>query len=370
MKAANFRMFIISILMINALNLFGQMKVLSSGDVFIPSGKSYWIGNTTDAGARLRLHATSSDAYFDFYNNLYFRSGLSASATKMTLNSDGSLGLGVVTPAYKLDVASPLLRFKRYDYNSSYQPLLFCFYGGDPRICSTNKVVFYNMDQTDYIDVECKTLYELSDITLKSNIKKIEGALSKVNLLEGVNYTWKNDKKNKTQAGLLAQQVEKIIPEAVLVRDSSDIKSMSYNSLTPYLVEAIKELSYKVDSLEKIINQNGSSENSISNSTAQKAKINSTDEEVNTFTDPILEQNIPNPFNTTTLINFYLPSTVSVACIYIYDMNGVQLKSDPITERGKSNIIIEGSELNAGMYLYALIADGKVIDTKRMILTK
>lgn len=51
-------------------------------------------------------------------------------------------------------------------------------------------------------------------------------------------------------------------------------------------------------------------------------------------------------------------------------MNGVQLKSYPITERGKGNVIIQGSELIAGMYLYALIADGEVIDTKRMILTK
>jgi hypothetical protein len=51
-------------------------------------------------------------------------------------------------------------------------------------------------------------------------------------------------------------------------------------------------------------------------------------------------------------------------------MNGVQLKSYPVVERGKGNLTIQGSEFSAGMYLYALIADGKVIDTKRMILTK
>lgn len=49
---------------------------------------------------------------------------------------------------------------------------------------------------------------------------------------------------------------------------------------------------------------------------------------------------------------------------------GVQLKSYLITESGKGNVIIQGFELIAGMYLYALITDGKVIDTKRMILTK
>lgn len=65
-----------------------------------------------------------------------------------------------------------------------------------------------------------------------------------------------------------------------------------------------------------------------------------------------------------------LPVTIINASIYIYDMNGVQLKSYSITEREKSMITIQGSELNEGMYLYTLIADGKVIDTKRMILTK
>ena len=51
-------------------------------------------------------------------------------------------------------------------------------------------------------------------------------------------------------------------------------------------------------------------------------------------------------------------------------MNGAQLKSYPIAERGKGNMIIKGLEYPAGMYLYALITDGNVIDTKRMVLTK
>ena len=97
---------------------------------------------------------------------------------------------------------------------------------------------------------------------------------------------------------------------------------------------------------------------------------NATNNETDVLTYPVLDQNIPNPFNTSTNIGFSLPSTIATAGIYVYDMNGVQLKSYSITERGKGNITIHGSELNAGMYLYALIADGKIIDTKRMILTK
>jgi hypothetical protein len=74
--------------------------------------------------------------------------------------------------------------------------------------------------------------------------------------------------------------------------------------------------------------------------------------------------------STTTAIKYYIPETVQNAIIYIYDMNGKQLKSYTISMRGNNLIIINGSEFNPGMYLYTLIADSKEIDTKRMILTE
>jgi len=56
--------------------------------------------------------------------------------------------------------------------------------------------------------------------------------------------------------------------------------------------------------------------------------------------------------------------------IYIYNMSGMQIKSISIPEKGYGTITINGSDLQAGMYLYTLIVDGKEVDTKRMILTK
>jgi len=52
------------------------------------------------------------------------------------------------------------------------------------------------------------------------------------------------------------------------------------------------------------------------------------------------------------------------------DLQGKQLMQVPITQRGESSHLISGHHFSAGMYLYALIVDGAVIDTKRMILTK
>ena len=106
---------------------------------------------------------------------------------------------------------------------------------------------------------------------------------------------------------------------------------------------------------------------------AQKAATRSVEEEEATAIDAIvttLYQNTPNPFTESTLIQCDVAEEVAKADFYVYDMNGKQIAVYPIAERGATSITIEGRSLEAGMYLYALIADGQVIDTKRMILTK
>ncbi|MDR1371210.1 MAG: T9SS type A sorting domain-containing protein [Dysgonamonadaceae bacterium] len=83
-----------------------------------------------------------------------------------------------------------------------------------------------------------------------------------------------------------------------------------------------------------------------------------------------LYQNVPNPFSQNAQIKCYLPESVKAASLTIYNLQGKQLKQIPVTQRGESVIDISGSKFPAGTYLYILIADGKKIDTKRMILTK
>jgi hypothetical protein len=51
-------------------------------------------------------------------------------------------------------------------------------------------------------------------------------------------------------------------------------------------------------------------------------------------------------------------------------MNGKQIDKYQISERGNTSVEITAGSLSAGIYMYSLITDGKVIDTKRMILTE
>ena len=71
-----------------------------------------------------------------------------------------------------------------------------------------------------------------------------------------------------------------------------------------------------------------------------------------------------------TEIKYYLPETTTQASLLIFDMYGTQLRDIQVDTFGNGFVTIDGNDLAAGMYIYALIADGKEIDSKRMILTK
>ncbi|NJO01931.1 MAG: T9SS type A sorting domain-containing protein [Bacteroidia bacterium] len=69
-------------------------------------------------------------------------------------------------------------------------------------------------------------------------------------------------------------------------------------------------------------------------------------------------------------MRFSLPDGVQQAQLLIYDLQGNQIKALNLSQRGEGQISLQAESLNAGMYIYALVADGKVIDEKKMILTK
>ena len=90
-----------------------------------------------------------------------------------------------------------------------------------------------------------------SDERLKENIETIPDALSKVCQMRGVTFN-RTDFDGEKQMGVIAQEVEKIIPEVVKEDDSEDkIKSVAYGNMVGVLIEAIKDLKAEVDELKK-----------------------------------------------------------------------------------------------------------------------
>jgi hypothetical protein len=98
--------------------------------------------------------------------------------------------------------------------------------------------------------------YSTSDERVKTNIKTIENALEKTLLLRGVEYNDFRIEPDKKRIGLIAQEVELIVPEVVGENEMDKIKCISYGSLVGLLVESIKELNNKVSNLENILKNN------------------------------------------------------------------------------------------------------------------
>lgn len=87
------------------------------------------------------------------------------------------------------------------------------------------------------------TITASSDRRLKKNIRPIKGALGIVKELRGVRFTRR--KVNTKSIGLIAQEVEKILPE--LVHEQDGMKSVAYGNIVAVLIEAVKELAAKVE---------------------------------------------------------------------------------------------------------------------------
>jgi hypothetical protein len=110
----------------------------------------------------------------------------------------------------------------------------------------TNTVVTGILSVTDDI-----TAFYSSDERLKDNITPIDDPLSKVLSISGNTFDW-NEKSNKSghDVGLIAQEINEVLPEAVTTRDNGYL-AVDYQRVVPLLVEAIKRLTDKVDDLEQ-----------------------------------------------------------------------------------------------------------------------
>ena len=84
-----------------------------------------------------------------------------------------------------------------------------------------------------------------SDINLKDNVQIIENPLDKIVKIDGVTFNWRAD--NKPSMGVIAQNIEEVLPELV---STGDTKHVNYNGIIGLLIEAIKELKSEIDELK------------------------------------------------------------------------------------------------------------------------
>lgn len=336
------RTFIFFIFFISFSNfLFSQLRLTSTGDIGI---------GTSSPGSKLEVRKTDGMAEA----RIYSYGGSTYAARLWTMNNVASYGIGV----------SGTLGHIINNVNLSNPNYLITFDAsgkvaiGQSSVHSTYK--FYVNGNSAGLS----TWYNLSDFRLKKNIGNLEGCLSKLQKINGKHYYYINDElnyrsidnKESETFGFIAQEVKKIFPELVMIsNDSMSTHFLNYDGFIPIIVEAIKEQQIIIEELKneiedlKILNN------------LQVSNINSNIK---------LLQNSPNPFNESTRIDFKLDNNVKNARICIYDLTGKELKCYMIKDNNETSIIIKGKELKPGIFIYSLIVDNEIYDTKRMVLTQ
>ena len=170
----------------------------NGGDGFVFQ-KWQYVESTSNFRLDLKQRVTSGVVQyaFDMVNN-------GTGYTSVLVLDRGKVGIGDTTPSYKLDVTGT--------------------------IRATGDVIAY------------------SDVRIKENIKTIDNSLEKVSKLRGVEFNKIGD--NKKSIGVIAQEIEKVIPE-VVKEDDKGMKSVAYGNISGLLIEAIKELKAEIEELKK-----------------------------------------------------------------------------------------------------------------------
>lgn len=247
---------------------------------------------------------------------------------------------------------------------------------------------------------------KLRPVTYQLDMQKLDLFLDKSNnslpdsLREGKNQNTDSSPRLSTvHTGFIAQEVEKAAAECDygfdgihFPNDGNDNYSLAYASFVVPLVKAVQELSAGMDSIRK---SNSTTLMQKTDSLIQRiqqleSRVNGccrnmqlpTDTAGQKFTDtiipvelissdqPILYQNIPNPFSDETTINYYLPETIKNASMFFYDNTGRVIKEVELNLKGAGTLAVNSSKLAQGIYAYSLSVEGKVISTYKMLKVK
>lgn len=296
---------------------------VQAGDRLTGFYSSMFVNGIYRTSAAIQFYAGSSPSSLSYPSNIRFETTSNGSTTRverMRISENGDVGIGFTVPSAKLDV------------NGS---------------------------------IRATSFVTTSDQRFKHNVKHISNALNKLSNIDGVTYEFRVSSfpnrqfSNGEKMGLIAQQVKEIFPNSVM-EDSDGYLAVDYLSLIPIMIESIKELNVQLNaykdsmSIDLIIDSDQFEE-----PISSRGIVNSN-----------LKQNVPNPYDKTSVIEYAIPRDIQSALILIHNLKGEEIKRYIIDRGGNGKIEISDGDLSSGFYLYTLVVDGIGISTKKMIHSK
>jgi hypothetical protein len=170
------------------------------------------------------------------------------------------------------------------------------------------------------------------------------------------------------QLGFIAQDVETQFPELVKLDTRSNIQGINYNGFIPLLLQAIKTQQLQIETLQALVAAQESDIVALKGKSLKSATVDNTGSVQGDGS--ALYQNTPNPFNQSTEIKYHLAEGVAGAFITVCNLNGTLLNTVQLDQTGNGSISIARGTLKPGIYLYTLVANGQMVDTKKMMITE
>lgn len=207
-------------------------------------------------------------------------------------------------------------------------------------------------------------------ITQKQVIKTSDG---KIKALSKAAFEARKAQEKKIQVGFMAQDVEQAAKEMNFdfsgvdeAKNKKDLYGLRYAEFVVPLVKAVQELSAQNDALksanEELKSRLDKIEQTLNISNIQKNTIS--------VSNAYLDQNVPNPANNSTTINYYLPQHTNTAIINISDVNGKIFKTFSLAPTGSGQVVFQTNTLRSGTYQYSLIVNGRMVDSKKFVVTR
>lgn len=260
--------------------------------------------------------------------------------------------------------------------------------GYNAKVTAANQVRIGNMDVTSIGGVVSWST--LSDGRFKKDVQEDIAGLEFIKALRPVSYRLDENRVKgylgiegqdvdvaaahavmQRRTGFIAQEVEKLVAKSGYVfggvdvpKSPADLYGIRYSEFVVPLVKAVQELSVIVEEqhaqiqeqqlkIEKLL---GNFDGTLALSMAG--------------TKTSLLQNTPNPFTEITQIKAVVSEQALYASIIVFNLEGKKVKELPVKGRGEILVPLEGADLTPGMYLYSLVVDGELVDTRKMILSR
>lgn len=160
----------------------------------------------------------------------FFTNGFATTDEKLRITSSGNVGIGTTTPADKLSVAGVVAPTADNSYTLGKNTLRWS------AVWSVNGTI------------------QTSDSRLKTNILPLQYGLKEVMQMNPVSYNWRTGS-DENKIGLIAQEVQQLVPEVVKGDEQQELLGMNYAELVPVLINAIKEQQQQIDKIEKKVNE-------------------------------------------------------------------------------------------------------------------